>query len=164
MIPATTPPATAIGTALRRAPLRRALAAVIVTLWLGWTLPVLFALNRPAAPVLGEADIHALAQRLGLPDGPALVIAAGGCRCAGTAAATLASAAGDAGVHVLAAGAGMALPYPVLAFDAGHRLVYAGSAQLPRNCLGGATSAWPLVSQLLKDRPDAAFYAAPCTC
>lgn len=145
---------------------RAGLAVVVVCFWLAWSIPALVAVNRPVPPLMDAQDILLqLTQSSPLPPGAAVLLASGepGCACEQDRSDQLRQHATRAGLTVMSPSA-PGLPYPVVVLDAQHQLVYAGSAALPRNCIGNAASAWPLIAQLLQGGQRTPFYSAPCLC
>lgn len=134
------------------------MGVLLLALWLGWTLPALWAL-RPAPPPTQWTAAQVLAQVPGAlratVSGPLLLQGNSGCGCP-SAAASLPS--------VRDGGHAPALPFDWVVLDAGQRLVYAGPAQIARACGRGTLSALPLVERLLGSRQAAVILSDSCSC
>lgn len=136
----------------------RALAGLtLLALWIGWTLPALWA-QRPMGPdgswndaaVLSHIPASTLLASLGQPR---LLLGREACDC---------NAAPPA-----ATGAGLdvdQLPFEWVVLDAGQRLVYAGPAMLERHCGGRPVSAAALVTGLLANPQPALILSDRCSC
>lgn len=148
-----------------RASLKLGAAIGLVTLWLAWTVPALFALSRPVAISVDAPQLLAAIEgQLRWPVGQAVLVRqdVATCRCA-AADETLLTSASDAGLAVISVSASVS-PYPVAVFDAERQLVYAGNPQLEPGCTGNVQSAWSLIARLLEHPGSQAFFAPSCSC
>lgn len=140
----------------------RALAGpVVLALWLGWTLPALWAQARADAEPTGS-DWTAAQILARVP--PALLTASAGQPMLLRAAATCGCAPAQlppGGVRV--APHRLALPFEWLVLQ-DQRLVYAGPAVLGRACGGAPLAATRLVTHLLQDARPAVILSAHCPC
>lgn len=139
-----------------------ALAGVLLlALWLGWTLPALWAQQRqPAAPTWTAQQVlaqipPALLASAGEINTPLLLRGTVACRCAPRPAPPTTLADG---------GHAAALPFEWVVIGAGHRLVYAGPSLIPRACGTGNLSALPLITRLLAMPQAAMVLTERCSC
>ncbi|MEK0266070.1 hypothetical protein [Stenotrophomonas sp. TWI819] len=140
---------------------RRAVAGLLMlSLWLGWILPALMR-TLPGTPPAMTADqiLAGLGGPLPAVGAPVLLLAAGHCPCAAPATAAQPS------LHVIdRRDVAAAVPYAWVVLDASRRLVYAGPALLERGCGGLASSAAPLIQQLLAHPQPPLIVPSPCSC
>ena len=134
---------------------------VLLALWLGWTLPVLWQQQRPAPrghwspeQILARVPAHLLA-RAGNDAAAVLLRGNPGCSCADPA---------PADPLLTEIGRTAALPFEWIVLGPGNRLVYAGPARLSDLCGGGRPSAVPLVTRLLALPQQAVVLSDRCSC
>lgn len=139
-----------------------ALAGVLLlALWLGWTMPALWAQQRPpvvpasSAQQVLEQIPAALLAAASAADTPLLLRGAGTCPCASPTAAPSTLVDG---------GHAAALPFEWIVINPGQRLVYAGPSLIPRACGTGSLSALPLITRLLAMPQPAVVLTDRCSC
>ncbi|WP_343652069.1 hypothetical protein [Stenotrophomonas sp.] len=139
----------------------RPLAGMLVlALWLGWTLPLLWTQSRAAAPEPGDWNATDLLAQLpqdvltASTQQPLLLRLPDRCPCDGHDVLPTGSALQTSA---------LALPFDWLVLHQ-QQLVYAGPAQLDPGCGGTGPAAARLVNHLLAQPQAAVILATPCPC